>query len=472
MLLPGTVYLERTSIYALIIGAALAFAWVGIAAAQGDGAPALPNSDAQSGTGASSGSSNVLKQPSITTFSRDELRKLLAPYALYPDALLAQVLPASAYAIDIVQVSRWLDKNKNAVAKQDFSALDQLNLDPTVKAVARFPTVIQALNADLDATSDLGDAFVNQPNDVASVIQELRRQAQTAGSLKTTDQQQVRTDTQDGRDYIAIESTEPGVIYAPTYDPSTIYSPGAGLIGFGLGVAVGVGMGNYWNWNNGWVYPPRWPGYSPGYGGRYPLGSGLRPTQLPSNINIGNRIDIGGGDRPWRPDSGRYRPGQGTRPGLGNPGLGNSNLRPGNRPGGIGDGLGGGLRDRPRVGGGPIGGAGRGDFNRNGRPRAGTMPARGSERRSSNRAARSTGLGDGRFGGGSNFGARPTAFGDARFGGGSNFAAQRGAASRASSFGGGRGGGRSFGGGGRGGGRGSGRTFGGGGRGGGGRRGR
>jgi hypothetical protein len=464
MFLPGTVYLERTSIYALIIGAALAFAWVGIASAQGESAPALPNSDTQSGTGASSGSSNVLKQPSITTFSRDELRKLLAPYALYPDALLAQVLPASAYAIDIVQVSRWLDKNKNAVAKQDFSALDQLNLDPTVKAVARFPTVIRVLNADLDATSDLGDAFVNQPNDVASVIQELRRQAQTAGSLKTTDQQQVRTDTQGGRDYIAIESTEPGVIYAPTYDPSTIYSPGAGLIGFGLGVAVGVGIGNYWNWNNGSVYPPRWPGYPPGYGGRYPPGSGLRPTQLPSNINIGNRIDISGGDRQWRPDSGRYRPGQGTRPDLGNPGLGNSNLRPGNRPGGIGDDLGGGLRDRPRVGGGPIGGAGRGDFNRNGRPRAGTMPARGSGPRSSNRAA------------------RPTAFGDARFGGGSNFAAQRGASSRASSFGsrgggnfgGGRGGGRSFGGGGRGGGRGGGggRTFGGGGRGGGGRRGR
>ena len=133
-----------------------------------------------------------------TVFSRDELEKLLAPFALYPDALLAQLLPASAYPLDIVQASRWLAKNKAAVAKGDFSGLDDQGWDSTVKALARFPDVISKLNDDLDATTDLGDAFVNQPKDVADVIQDLRRKAQKAGSLKTTEQQRVSVQAQGG----------------------------------------------------------------------------------------------------------------------------------------------------------------------------------------------------------------------------------------------------------------------------------
>jgi Protein of unknown function (DUF3300) len=450
MLLLGRTLLGKASALALVISAALACMPSG-AFAENTTAPA--GNATTPAAAQPAGSPGALQPASLSTFSRDELKKLLAPYALYPDALLAQVLPASAYVVDIVQASRWLSKNKDAVAKRDFSALDQLNLDPTVKALARFPGVIQLMNTDLDATSDLGDAFVNQPSDVASVVQELRQAAQSAGSLKTTDQQQVRTETQNGRNYIVIEPTEPGVVYAPTYDAETAYAPGAALLGFGLGVAVGVGIGNYWNWNNGGVYPPAWPGYGGGYG-RY-------PSQLPSNINIGNDINIGGGTRPWRPDSGRYRPGQGTKPGLGNPGAGI-----GNRPGGIGNGPGGGLGNRPQIGGGPAGNPGRGGLAGSGRPKASTRPAGAGKRPAQNRAA------------------RPTAFGDARMGGGSNFTSQRGMSSRSSpihsrggGYGGGFGGGRSFGGGGYGG-RGfggggfggGGRSFGGGGRGGGGRR--
>ncbi|WP_244644390.1 DUF3300 domain-containing protein [Azorhizobium oxalatiphilum] len=291
-----------------------------------------------------------------STFSREELRKLLAPYALYPDELLAQLLPATAYPIEIVQVSRWLEKNRAAAAAGNFSALDAQGWDPAVKALARFPDVIAKLNADLDATSDIGDAFVNQPKDVADTIQSLRAQAKGSGALQTTPQQTVIVEKQGDTDYIVIESAEPGVIYVPTYDPTVVYAPpvagwGSNFLAFGAGVIVGGILDNAWDWNRGWVYPPRWPGY-PGY----------RPGG--GNINIGNDINIGNGNRPWRPDPGRYRPGQGTKPGLvgpGGPGRGNG-LPPS-------------AQQRPAAGGDrPGAGAGRGpDRGQAGRP---TQPSR------------------------------------------------------------------------------------------------
>jgi hypothetical protein len=109
--------------------------------------------------------------PQAQKFTEAELEKLLAPIALYPDALLAQVLPASAYPLEIVQAQRWLDKNKAAVAKQDFSGGDAQDWDPSVKALLRFPDVVRKLSDDLDWTTSLGDAIVNQPQDVANVIQ-------------------------------------------------------------------------------------------------------------------------------------------------------------------------------------------------------------------------------------------------------------------------------------------------------------
>ncbi len=93
-----------------------------------------------------------------SSFSQAELEKLLAPIALYPDSLLAQVLPASAYPIQIVQVHRWLDRNGEAVAKNDYSAIDGAKWDSAVKAQARFPDVIKTMSENLDWTTDLGDA--------------------------------------------------------------------------------------------------------------------------------------------------------------------------------------------------------------------------------------------------------------------------------------------------------------------------
>ena len=132
-------------------------------------------------------------RPKNSDFTREELEKLLAPIALYPDPLLAQMMPASAYPVQIVQAQRWLDKNKALVANNDYSGIDNQNWDPAVKALARFPDVIKMMSADLDWTTDLGDAEVNQPQDVAEVIQDLRAKAEAAGTLKTTDQQTVET---------------------------------------------------------------------------------------------------------------------------------------------------------------------------------------------------------------------------------------------------------------------------------------
>ena len=287
-------------------------------------APTAPATDAEA---------NAAEPAAGESFSRDELEKLLAPIALYPDPLLAQMLPASAYPVQIVQAQRWLDKNKALVAKNDYSGIDNQNWDPAVKALARFPDVIKMMSADLDWTTDLGDAEVNQPQDVAEVIQDLRAKAEAAGTLKTTDQQTVErveasappgagapqgsTAPQAEPSYISIQPTDPSTVYVPTYDPAAVYQPYSGvapLLGFGAGIAVGaLWNNNYWNWGTGAIYPPTWAGYS-----------GWRGNVNNGNVNIGNNVNVGNNTRPWRPN-GDYRPGMGSKPGIG-----------ANRPGGVG----------------------------------------------------------------------------------------------------------------------------------------
>ncbi len=238
-------------------------------------------------------------------FTQEQLEQMLAPIALYPDALLAQILPAAAYPLQIVEAVRWMDANGAAVAKQDFSGADAQNWDASVKALVRFPEVIKKLNGDLNWTISLGDATVNQPQDVANAIQTLRAKAMAAGALATTKQQTVTRQSQGGRDVVVIQSTDPNVIYAPSYNPYAIYGwPGynpalavaTGLLVFGAGVAIGsLWVGNYWNWGTGAFYRPVWPGY---------------PA--------------------WRPPYGGWRPGMAVPPGFAGNGI--ANLSMGARP--------------------------------------------------------------------------------------------------------------------------------------------
>jgi hypothetical protein len=248
----------------------------------------------------------------IPLFSQEELRKLLSPIALFPDPLLAQLLPASAYPLEIVQLARWLDKNQDAVAKQDFSGVDAQNWDPTVKALARFPSIVKKMNDDLDWTSGLGEAFVEQPQDVAATIQDLRLVAQKNGVLKTTPQQTVTTNVENNRQVIIVEPAVPDQIYVPVYTDE-VYSSGvgtavaAGLLTFGTAIAIGAIANNAsWNWGSGVVYPPVWGGaYRPG-----------RPI-VTGDVNIGNSINAGnivGNTKPWRPDPQRLNSVQNRRP--------------------------------------------------------------------------------------------------------------------------------------------------------------
>ncbi|MFY9628116.1 MAG: DUF3300 domain-containing protein [Methylocystis sp.] len=366
-------------------------------------------------------------------FTRAELEKLLAPIALYPDALLAQILPASAYPLQIVQAQRWLTKNQAAAAKSDFSGADAQSWDPSVKALLRFPTVIKKLNDDLDWTTDLGDAIVNQPQDVADVIQLLRLKAEKAGALKTTKEQKVTRQKQDDREVVVIEAADPSMVYVPSYDPVSVYDPVpgavvAGVLTFGAAIAVGtLWSNNYWNWGTGAIYPPVWPGYA-GWRAPYP---GWRPglsVNNGGNINIGNNVNIGNNLKPWRPDPGHYRPGLGSHPGIGGnrPGVG------GNRPG-IGGGAG-----RPSI---PDGLRPGGD-NRPSMPGAGgavgNRPANKLPQPVQRPAA-------GRPGAGSRPAARPrpnvrppnSALGGINFGAGAQAFGNRGAASRIGAGGGG-----------------------------------
>jgi hypothetical protein len=254
-------------------------------------------------------------QPAAVSFSSAELRNLLAPIALYPDPLLAQILPASAYPLQIVLAQHWLDRNKARVAKGDFSGVDGENWDPSVKALARFPAIIKRMSDDLEWTIDLGDAEVNQPFNVAEVIQQLRAEAEEAGSLKITPEQTVTISSEGGESLIVIEPAEPSTIYVPNYDWTTAYGSPAPLI-FSAGIAIGAWQAfDYWrwcDWRTGAILV--WAG-RPGTHPPYP---GWRPGQPACTGSACDALnaDIDASLKPWRPNA-DYRAGLGSKPGVG-----------------------------------------------------------------------------------------------------------------------------------------------------------
>src|SRR5262249_52059605 len=140
-------------------------------------------------------------------FANDRLEQLAAPIALYPDALVAQILMASTYPLEVVEAARWVEKNPELKGAALEEGLKQNEWDPSVKALCGFPTVLKRMNENLAWTKDLGDAFLAQKVELMDTIQEMRRKALDAGSLKTTEQQQVAQD--DGK--IVIQPASPEV---------------------------------------------------------------------------------------------------------------------------------------------------------------------------------------------------------------------------------------------------------------------
>src|SRR5258708_15102120 len=178
-----------------------------------------------------------------------QLQQLVAPIALYPDALVAQILAAATYPDQIVEADRWLRQHTDLKGQQLGQEVDRQPWDPSVKALTEFPSVLANMDKNLSWTSSLGDAYVNQQQEVMNAGQVMRDRAQKAGNLKSTSQEKVTQQVQT----IVVEPTDPEVVYVPEYDPWLAYGepigiwPGwysyPGLFLAGPGMAFGFGCG-------------------------------------------------------------------------------------------------------------------------------------------------------------------------------------------------------------------------------------
>src|SRR5258706_7489725 len=151
--------------------------------------------------------------------TRAELQQLVAPIALYADALVAEILAAATYPEQIVEAERWMQQHAGLEGQQLAQEVDREPWDPSVKALTAFPSVLANMDKNLSWTSALGDAYVNHEPDVMSAIQDMRRRAQAAGNLQTTSQTTV---TEEGST-IVVEPASPQVVYVPQYDPWAVY---------------------------------------------------------------------------------------------------------------------------------------------------------------------------------------------------------------------------------------------------------
>jgi hypothetical protein len=167
-------------------------------------------------------------QPSDTSgdsqkLSQAELDQIVAPIALYPDPLLANVMMASTYPLEVVEANRWVEANKSLKGKELKAAVDKQNWDDSVKQLAATPAVLAMMNDKLDWTQKLGDAVLAQQPDVIDSVQRLRARAQAENKLTTNKEQRVSTRTQGGRQNIVIEPSDPNMVYVPYYNPGVVY---------------------------------------------------------------------------------------------------------------------------------------------------------------------------------------------------------------------------------------------------------
>lgn len=268
-------------------------------------------------------------QPAGPRLGQAELEKLLAPIALYPDDLVAQILTASTYPIEVVQAERWVSAHPNVHGEPLQDAMQEQPWDPSVKGLTAVPQVLAMMNDKLDWTQALGEAFLAQPDDVSNGIQQLRAKAQANGNLKSSDKIRVSrvappspppplgpvpVDVDPALlppppppEYIVIEPVDPGIYYVPIYDPYVVYGPwlwpayqpfywyppgyvvGAAVIGFGIGFVVGSALWCHYNW-----------GY---YGGGYGWRGGGPVTINVVNYNRFNRTNLAAGQNHWQFDA-------------------------------------------------------------------------------------------------------------------------------------------------------------------------
>jgi len=204
--------------------------------------------------------SQSVPEPQYTPQTPDQLQQLVAPIALYPDSLVAQILAASTFPEQVVEADRWVQSHPDLKGDDLARAVDPMDWDPSVKALTAFPAVLGNMDKNLSWTSTLGDAYYNQQQDVMDAVQVMRQKAEAAGTLKTTPQQTVTN--QDST--IVVEPASPTVVYVPAYDPWLVYGPpivawpgwypypgiwyGGPYLSFGVGFGVGFFAGFGWGW--------------------------------------------------------------------------------------------------------------------------------------------------------------------------------------------------------------------------------
>jgi len=411
-----------------------------------------------------------------------QLDSLVAPIALYPDPILSQVLVASTYPIEIVEAGRWLSQHSNLKGKELTEAAAKQTWDASVQGLVVLPDVLKRLDQDVAWTSDLGNAFLAQQQDVMDAVQRLRQKASAAGALQSTKEQTVTTATENNQTYIEIQPASTQVVYVPQYNPEAVWGPppeypyppiyyppvstgavvAASAISFGVGMAVGAiwsgggGWGGY-GWGCGW-----------GRGNNVVINNNFINSNHFNRVNVGNNnnwvhnpVHRGGVPYTNRNVANRYQ-GAGrnvaTRPTVGQTQQRLNQANPGQRgPGGIGQPgqanigqRGGGMAGQggaARAGQGNAGRGGAGAIGQHG----GGMPAQGSASRMTQGNIGQGGgerignrnLGGGGFGGHGAFGGMGQGGDRARMN------SSRGFASRGGGGGGFRGGGGGFRGGGR-----------------------
>jgi hypothetical protein len=302
-------------------------------------------------------------QPDQTLLKPEQLEALVAPIALYPDALLANMLAAATYPLEVVEADRWIKEKKNLKGDALRTEVDKKSWDDSVKALTATPSVIDMMSDKLDWTKSLGDAMLAQQADLMDAIQRLRETAKANNKLSSNKQQKVSVQQQDNKEVIVIEPTDPNTMYVPYYEPATVYGPwpyadyppyyfgypsyiGAGALATGLAFGAGWAIGrwgNYWgggfNWGNRNVYVNHrtnvW-NHNPAHrqGVRY---NNVNVQQRFGNNNIGagasNRMEFRGKGGQQVLNPGANRPNAGDRAGNAGDRAGNRADRAGDRGG-------------------------------------------------------------------------------------------------------------------------------------------
>jgi len=342
--------------------------------------------------------------PPYTQQSPEQLQQLVAPIALYPDSLVAQILAASTFPEQIVEADRWVQQNQGLQAEALGQAVDQQPWDPSVKALTAFPSVLGNMDKNLSWTSSLGDAYYNQQQDVMDAVQVMRQRAQEAGNLKTTPQQTVTTQGSS----IVVQAANPEVVYVPAYDPWLVYGGpimawpgwypypgiwfGGPYLSFGPGFGIGFFGGFGWGWGH-WGF--NWGGrYATFGGGRYYSRSN---TFYNRNAYRGGGARGGAYNRGGAARGGAYNRGGAARGGVANRGGATARAFNGNRQAARGYAA---PRGQKGVRSSAFSGIGKGGQAKSDSSRGKASVSSGAERSGGGGEARGGGGGGGRGGGG------------------------------------------------------------------------